>query len=121
LKFGKYIGAEVIEEILYKFNPWWEESYHPNLIDRPKYTKPLLSSLQNRYIEIFTGLHRIGKTSIMKIIIDRLINQKNIPSQHIFFVSLDFYKIEHLSILDLVEEYMKIHKIPFSKKYLFVF
>ncbi len=114
-------GAVMMEEILYRFNPWWEESYSSDFIDRPKYTQPLLSSTQNRTIEIITGLRRIGKTSIMKIVIDRLINQKKIPPHHIFFVSLDFYKLEKFSILDIVEEYMKLHKIPFSQRvYLFL-
>ncbi len=110
-----------MEEIFYRFNPWWEEEFKINFIDRPKYTTPLLSSIDKSTIEIITGLRRIGKTSIMKIVINKLINEKNVSPNRIFFISLDFYKLENLSILDIVEEYLKLQKIPFSEKiYLFL-
>ncbi|WP_457625179.1 ATP-binding protein [Persephonella sp.] len=110
-----------MEEIFYRFNPWWEKEFKINFIDRPKYTVPLLSSIDNQSIEIITGLRRIGKTSIMKILINKLINEKKILPSHIFFISLDFYKLEELSILDIVEEYLKLQKMTFSEKiYLFL-
>ncbi|WP_456397428.1 ATP-binding protein [Desulfurobacterium sp.] len=110
-----------MEEIFYRFNPWWEEEFKTNFIDRPKYTVPLLSSIDNPSIEIITGLRRIGKTSIIKLIIDKLIHEKNIQPNRIFFISLDFYKLENLSILDIVEEYLKLQKLSFSEKiYLFL-
>ncbi|WP_457644681.1 ATP-binding protein [Persephonella sp.] len=110
-----------MEEIFYRFNPWWEEEFKINFIDRPKYTIPLLSSIDKPSIEIITGLRRIGKTSIMKILINKLINEKNVQPNRIFFISLDFYKLEDLSVLDIVEEYLKLQKIPFSERiYLFL-
>ncbi|HCB68837.1 MAG TPA: ATP-binding protein [Persephonella sp.] len=110
-----------LEEIFYRFNPWWEEEFKINFIDRPKYTIPLLSSIDKPSIEIITGLRRIGKTSIMKILINKLINEKNVQPNRIFFISLDFYKLEDLSVLDIVEEYLKLQKIPFSERiYLFL-
>ncbi|WP_029523011.1 ATP-binding protein [Persephonella sp. KM09-Lau-8] len=110
-----------MEEIFYRFNPWWEEELKIDFIDRPKYTVPLLSSIESSSVEIITGLRRIGKTSIMKLLIKKLIEEKNIPANHIFFISLDFYKLEDLSILDIVEEYLKLQKISFSDKiYLFL-
>jgi len=111
----------MMEEIFYRFNPWWEEEFKTNFIDRPKYTTPLLSSIDKSPIEIITGLRRIGKTSIMKLVIDKLIKLKNIPPNRIFFISLDFYKLESMSILDIVEEFFKLQKISFSERvYLFL-
>ncbi len=110
-----------MEEIFYRFNPWWEGKLKLNFIDRPKYTIPLLLSIDNPSIEIITGLRRIGKTSIMKLLIKKLMEEKNESPNHIFFISLDFYKLENLSILDIVEEYLKLQKISFSEKiYLFL-
>ncbi|WP_297453102.1 ATP-binding protein [Persephonella sp.] len=110
-----------MEEIFYRFNPWWEGEFKTDFIDRPKYTIPLISSIDNPSIEIITGLRRIGKTSIMKILISKLIKEKNVLPNCIFFISLDFYKLENLSILDIIEEYLKLQKIPFSEKiYLFL-
>ncbi|MDQ7056688.1 MAG: hypothetical protein Q9M89_09665 [Persephonella sp.] len=73
-----------MEEIFYRFNPWWEGEFKTDFIDRPKYTIPLLLSVNNASVEIITGLRRIGKTSIMKILINKLINEKNV-SQTIYF------------------------------------
>jgi len=96
-----------MEEILYRFNPWWESEFKTNLIDRPKYTSLLLSSIERQSIEIITGLRRIGKTSLMKIIIEKLINEKGIKPKNIFFVSLDFYLLENYSILE-IRDYREI-------------
>ena len=110
-----------MEEIFFRFNPWWEEKFKANFIDRPKYTNPLIYSINNSSIEIITGLRRIGKTSIMKLLISKLINEKNILPKYIFFISLDFYKLEDLSIIDIIEEYLKIQKISFSERiYIFL-
>ena len=106
-----------MEKILYRFNPWWEEKkLSLNLIDRPKYTDYLISKLERNHIEIITGLRRIGKTSIIKLLIKKLIEEKNIDPKYIFFISLDFYGLEKFSILEIIENFLKIQKISFSEK-----
>jgi len=106
-----------MEKILYRFNPWWEEKkLSLNLIDRPKYTDYLISKLERNDIEIITGLRRIGKTSIIKLLIKKLIEEKNIDPKYIFFISLDFYGLEKFSILEIIENFLKIQKISFSEK-----
>ncbi|SNZ02726.1 hypothetical protein SAMN06265182_0194 [Persephonella hydrogeniphila] len=105
-----------MEEILYRFNPWWEESYKTDFIDRPRYTNKLLGNIDSKNIEIITGLRRVGKTTILKILIEKLIYQKRISPKNIFFISLDFYGLEEKSILEIVEEYLKVQKISFREK-----
>ena len=117
---SSYKINENMEEIFYRFNPWWEEEVNFNLIDRPKYTKFLLERMDDKNIEIITGLRRIGKTSLLKLLIQKLIKEHNVKPEYILFISLDFYGLENINILEIIENYLKLHKISFSQKiYLF--
>ena len=110
-----------METILYRFNPWWEgEKASKGKIDRGKYTRKLFSLLNIKDIVLLTGLRRVGKTTIMKLFIDRLI-ESGVEPRRIFYVSLDFYGLERFSILEIVEAFYKIQSISFSDKtYIFL-
>jgi len=105
-----------MESIFYRFNPWWEAPYRPNFISREAYLKNLLALRATKDIILLTGLRRIGKTTLMKMIIHSLIKDYGIKPSHIFYISLDFYGLEHYSILQIVEEFLKIQKIPTAQK-----
>ncbi|WP_457640382.1 ATP-binding protein [Persephonella sp.] len=105
-----------MEEIFYRFNPWWEEKFQTDFLDRPNYTKKLIERIKDKNIEIVTGLRRVGKTTILKLIIQSLINEKNVNPKNIFYISLDFYGLEERSILEIIEEYLKLQEISFNEK-----
>ena len=110
-----------IKEILYRYNPWWENSYNfSNLIERPAILEPILKKLGTKDIIFLTGLRRIGKTTIFKLIIKKLLETKEIDPAKIFYISLDDYLLAKKSIIEIIEEYRKIHKISFSEN-IFVF
>ncbi len=52
----------------------------------------------------------------MKMVIQALIRDYGIDPGHVFYCSLDFYGLEHHSILEIVEEFLKIQKISTSEK-----
>jgi predicted AAA+ superfamily ATPase len=109
-----------MKEVFYRFNPWWEEEYNIDFIDRPSYTNKLINSIENKSIEIITGLRRIGKTTLLKLVIDKLLTKNITNPKYLFYISLDFYGLEDKSLIDIVEEYFKIQEIKFSEKvYLF--
>ena len=110
-----------METLLYRFNPWWEgEKAAEGKIDREKYTRKLFSLAETNDIVFLTGLRRVGKTTIMKLLIDRLIEAGTEPGK-VFYVSLDFYGLEKHSILEIVEAFYKVRNISFSEKtYLFL-
>jgi len=105
-----------IEEILYRFNPWWENDYKISAINRPKYVDKLIKRLDKKEIELITGIRRVGKSTVFKLIIHSLINKLGINPKHIFYISLDFYALEKKSILDLLEDYFKIQGIAFEQR-----
>jgi len=110
-----------MEAVLYRSNPWWEGEYRFEGYERGKYLNVLERWLENRDIVFLTGLRRVGKTSLLKNFIASLIHQHAIKPEHIFYVSLDLYVLNDLSIGEILEAYRKIHKLPSEQKvYLFL-
>ncbi len=106
-----------IEQVFYEYNPWWEESYQlGSIIKRDVILAKLYPLLATRDVIMLTGLRRVGKTVIMRCLIDYLINVKAILPQHCFYISLDDYLLTHYSLVDIVNEYRKIHGISVKQK-----
>jgi len=110
-----------MEQILYRYNPWWEKEFKLGKVFNRSIFKNLLDNLSNKQIVILTGLRRVGKTTLIKQIISYLIYEKKIDPKFIFYISLDDYFLINKNILEIIEEYRKIHKLFFSEKiYLFL-
>lgn len=112
-----------MKKILYRYNPWWEEdtSALENLITRDESFEFILSNLANKQVVLLTGLRRIGKTSLMKLCVRYLIQEKKINPLHIFYVSLDDFLLKDKSIIEIIEEFKTIHKIKHAQNvYLFL-
>ncbi len=111
-----------METTFYRYNPWWSDSISlTDIIPRKKIISGLKSDLETKDILFLTGLRRIGKTTLMKLLIEYLIREKGIPHRNIFYITLDDYQLKGLTILDIVEEYRKIQKLPFREKiYIFL-
>ena len=110
-----------MEELFYRYNPWWEENFAlAEIINRPDEIQILEKYLDQKSIVFLTGLRRIGKTTLMKMLIKKMIDEHYIDPIHIFYISLDDYNLSKKTILEIVEEYRTIHKIAFKQKsYLF--
>lgn len=91
-----------MEELLYRYNPWWEEkNLFEGTIERPGPMEAIQGQLRSRQIVFLTGLRRVGKTTLLKLLIRRLIEQEEIRPSHIFYISLDDYLLSKKSILSL--------------------
>jgi len=62
------------------FNPWWRTGRVDKKLTgkRRRIFKEVLEYIDLRQILMFTGLRRVGKTTLMFQIIDWLIKEKNI-------------------------------------------
>lgn len=109
------------DDVYYQYNPWWEEDIGlEGVIVRSEYLSRMEKVFEDRAIVILTGLRRVGKTTLLKLLIKQLI-QKGIAPKHVFYISLDDYSLEKKSIIDIVAEYRKIQKIHMEEKiYLFL-
>ena len=110
-----------MEELLYQYNPWWEDEYELiNIFERKQYTRFLKQYIDTRHILFITGLRRVGKTTLMKIIIRDLL-KKDINRTDILYVSADDYLLLKKNIIEIIDEYKKIHKKRSDEKlYLFL-
>ncbi len=108
-------------DVYFDYNPWWEgEPQLENLVERPAVLDKMEKFFDSKSIIFLTGLRRVGKTTLMKIFIQRLIG-KGINPKHIFYVTLDDYVLDDKSIIDIVNDYRKIHKLPVDEKVFFFF
>ena len=98
-----------IEQLLYQYNPWWEDGYKPeNVIERKAVMKSLYPLLKTRDIIMLTGLRRVGKTITMKCLIQYLIEQHDISPHHCLYVSMDDYQISRLTLAEVLDNYRKV-------------
>lgn len=110
-----------MDQLFFRFNPWWEEDISYKFVERKSYLLQMEQSMKRKDIVILTGLRRIGKTTLMKLFIERLIKSHNIEPKRVFYISLDTYGLEHYSIMEIIDEYRKIHKLLFAEQiYLFL-
>lgn len=109
-----------MEELLYRYNPWWEGVYDfPNVKERPTVSNILKKELTSRSIVFLTGLRRVGKTTLMKSLIQTLLSE-GINPKHIFYITLDDYTLGKETLLTLIEQYRVMHKLIYADQlYLF--
>lgn len=104
-----------METILFRHNPWWTSAFSlPDIMDRPGIFQEMTDQLKNQEVIFLTGLRRIGKTTLMKMLIDHLINTKGVEPKNILYISLDDYLLEKKSILEIIEEFRKINNLRFD-------
>lgn len=110
-----------MKDLLYQYNPWWEDSFAlDNVRPRERYLAALRTYRDLKQIIILTGLRRVGKTTLMKLMIGEYISGGVAPNR-IFYVSLDDYLLHQYSIVEIINEFRKLHKIPIEEKvYLFL-
>ncbi len=111
-----------ISQLYYRYNPWWDTNYILNeIIERPKLLEDTKVLLDTKDIILLTGLRRVGKTTLMRMLISHLIQDLKIESKYIFYISMDDYNLKDKSLESIIDEFRKIHKIKFAEKiYLFL-
>jgi len=111
----------MLDKVYMEYNTWWEEEYKPKgIIERTTVLEKVEKWLTDESIIILTGLRRIEKTTVIKLLIRKLIRE-GVNPKDIFYVSLDDYAMYSLSILEIVEKYRTLQKLPVDRKvYLFL-
>lgn len=110
-----------IQTILERYNPWWRGHFKAVGIARESYLEKLKSNLKNNQIIFITGLRRVGKTTLIKQFIERIIEKENINGKAILFVSLDDPAFVSMSLSAIVEEFRKINSLHFEDRILLFF
>jgi len=86
-----------MEALYYTFNPWWEGKDFESGIDRPDYLDHLPDTLKRKQVEVIIGSRRIGKTTLLKQYIKKLL-QGGVSGNDIFYLALDHPSLANLPI-----------------------
>jgi predicted AAA+ superfamily ATPase len=98
-------------------NKHWQENFFYNYSFSRDVFEDCYGLLQNKYITRLIGLRRVGKSTIMKQMIDRLIEKEKIPRKNILYFSFDIVE----NIAEVVKEYQKRAEISFDTENVYIF
>ena len=105
-----------MEELFFRYNPHWEKDEHKesSFVERPDLLNHLTAQIKNKQLIFISGLRRVGKTTLMRMLIDHLIRDQVRP-EHIFYISLDNYLLREIDLSDILENYRKIHNLEHDR------
>lgn len=89
------------------------------MIDRPLYVDKIMAYVDTPFVKILTGVRRCGKSTILKMIMERLKTERNIPEDCIIscrFDSMEYEDMTAKQIYTLLKEKLS----PAGKTYLFL-
>lgn len=89
------------------------------MIYRPMYVDRIMAYVDTPFVKVLTGVRRCGKSTILKIIMEKLQTERNIPKDHIVSCRYDSMEYD-----DMTAKQMYIHLkeqlSPDGKTYLFL-
>lgn len=89
------------------------------MVDRPLYVDKIMAYVDTPFVKILTGVRRCGKSTILKMIMERLKTERNIPEDRIIscrFDSMEYEDMTAKQIYTLLKEKLS----PAGKTYLFL-
>jgi uncharacterized protein len=108
-----------MNEILFEWNPWWEEKYGFQKVKRDLFTH-VKKWIERKEIIAILGARRSGKTTLLFEIIDYLINEKKVNRNNIFFIKADDDRVDKKELINTsLDEYYK-WKNPQGKIFVFI-
>jgi len=110
-------------ELLSKINYWYNK---PNIdlgFIRQTYADKLRGSLDNRLIKVLVGQRRVGKSYIIRQLIDYLIEDRGVNPQNIFYLNKELFEFDTIKtasdLNDIILYYKQVLKVQ-SKVYIFI-
>ena len=103
-----------IKDILQDSNPWWKEEFKVEFKNRDIYEK-IKKFLPLPQMIAFTGLRRVGKTTLMFKIVEDYIRNGFDPRNIIYFSFDEFRETE---IREVIKEYETLLDKDFKKRQL---
>src|SRR3989344_6185658 len=108
-----------IKDVIKLLNPWWTEDSISEKLAMP-YKRHFFNKIEEfkeyRQIVILSGLRRVGKTTLLYQMIQKLIQKKE--SKKIFYFSFDK---EVKDLIELLEAYKELTAIDYKKEKVSVF
>lgn len=89
------------------------------MIDRPLYMDKIIAYTDTPFVKILTGVRRCGKSTILKMIMERLKTERHIPDERIISCRYDSMEYVDLTAKDMYDQ-LKSRLSTKGKTYLFL-
>ncbi len=89
------------------------------MIYRPMYVDKIMAYVDTPFIKILTGVRRCGKSTILKMIMERLKEERNVPENRIISCRFDSMEYEDMTAKQIYT-WLKDQLSPDGKTYLFL-
>ena len=89
------------------------------MIERPMYVDKIMAYVDTPFVKILTGVRRCGKSTILKMIMERLKSEHNIPENRILSYRFDSMEYDGATAKQIYDE-LKSRLSTDGKTYLFL-
>ena len=89
------------------------------MIDRPFYVDKIMAYADTPFVKILTGVRRCGKSTILKMIMERLKSERGIPEERIINCRYDSMEFEDMTAKQMYAQ-LKGRLCPNGKTYVFL-
>ena len=89
------------------------------MIYRPAYTDKIMAYVNTPFVKVLTGVRRSGKSTILKMIVEKLKTEMGIPDDRIVSCRYDSMEFENMTASQMYFQ-LKEHISPKGKTYLFL-
>ncbi len=119
---GEDMNVNTMLDILKKYNFWDNEIIKTGYY-RKTYTGKIAGYLNNKLVKVILGQRRVGKSYLLRMIIDHLIEKEGTPRKNILYINKDIAELDFINsnevLLAVVNEYRASMK-PEGKVYIFL-
>lgn len=89
------------------------------MIDRPVYIDKIMKYVDTPFVKILTGVRRCGKSTILKMVMERLRNERGVPAERIISYRFDSMEYEDMTARQMYKE-LKEQLTDGEKTYFFL-
>lgn len=89
------------------------------MIYRPMYVDKIMTYADTPFVKILTGVRRCGKSTILKMVMERLKTERNVPAERIVCCRYDSMEYEDMTAKQMYAQ-LKERFLPGGKTYLFL-
>lgn len=93
-----------VQEIYYALNPWWEGKSFDSGIYRPDYADKLATALDRKQIDVIVGSRRVGKTTVLKQLVENTLNKSSLPSD-VLYLALDHPQLSNIPLSEHIRTF----------------
>lgn len=89
------------------------------MIYRPMYVDKIMAYVDTPFVKVLTGVRRCGKSTILKMIMEKLQTERNVPAERIISCRFDSMEYEDMTAKQIYAQ-LKQQLSPDGKTYLFL-